>query len=333
MSYVVYDVSGFLHSIPSGSNRVVNGFPVAGLEKLLFRLLDHQADTNILVLDPSGTSNPKKDRDLEGYKGGRDLKRYEIQKLEELLLTFEREMNVHVLQTPNGSDIEADDTIYSICKKLAGSNKDVTVYSDDIDMSACVVNECVTKKSISRPAPDVTYDNYTKSIVRDFVPHNMIAFYLANKGKKSDNIKADPKLDDVMSKCWKAIQEKIEKSPMAKLWLNYASEYTIFKTIVAYTKDLTDYERETLLQRAEYICCRNVDIPVDITQRRILNISTIYSALSALNSRVKPRNLDYVNQEIVSSVLQTLGGSIVNTMEDSVVDLSEFAYSEAFLND
>lgn len=325
--YSVYDVSSFLHSISKDQqSREVNGFKVAGLEKLLYKLIENQFTTNVLVMDPSrGNGNPN--RDLNGYKGNREPKSFEISKLEEFLKAFEKELNVHIIQT----DEEADDVVYSVAKVLDNRGKKVNVYSDDIDLSACVVSPNVTKIAVSRPHPTITFDNYKITVARTFIPNNMVAYYLASNGKASDNIPAEPRLNNLMKKCYDFIQQTTNQL-VKNMYIKYASEYATFKRIVE-KADLTEEERTLALERAEYLCCRHVDLPSDLS-KRIPNTVGIYSMLSAINSYIKPRNISDINISMKNNMLDFLGSKPADrTIDSTVIDLSGIDLSRVFGND
>ncbi len=333
MATAVFDVSGFLHKFTRKNPKLVGGIPISGLEILLKKLIrDHSGEVAYLILDPlsSGDYNNHESNESE-YKGTRNPKTYEIRKLEEFIVQFADDMNVNVIVAER--PFESDDYIYSVVSEIIMSRpkETIVVYGDDIDLTACVINENVTYRAINSITPDVDLSNYELFASRRNTAcfHNMIAGYLVAYGKQSDNVSPMSNSIDVWNEMIRTYKELENRSAITRSRLSRVSELSNFKWFVDNMVYVDDETRAEILQRSESICCERV--PITLPERRIPNTEVIYGILGGIGSNLYPRT-GMRNVETMDRVSQFFGISNVRREDsDARVDLSNLDVNDDLL--
>lgn len=180
----ILDVSNIIYGgYYASPNFRISGFPLGGIRKL-FGMMNADFAVSDFILCFDGGDSFRKELSPQ-YKAGR-VPNYSVLAQVDLLKEMLRECDMPFMYKKG---YEADDLICSSVY-FFGCIKDpdeITVYSDDRDLSCCVSDK-VTVKNTTSNGITITKDNFERRVVRgENVPFNTILLHKMLYGDKSDN--------------------------------------------------------------------------------------------------------------------------------------------------
>lgn len=303
MKYLL-DVSSIVYGGHYMRDRRCNGFPVAGISKLLGIINANFANHDI-ALCFDGESIIKKEL-LPEYKAGR-VPNYAVYAQISLLKEILLDCNIPFYQDDK---YEADDYIYSLCHSLGMicCPDNVTIYSDDRDI-ACCVTPTVSLAGITSNGKCIDMDSYSDRVVRgSVIPYNTILIWKMFHGDSSDNYKGVriPGLNfDIVSAWWKStLDPHIEAGQC--VYSAYAS-YDVFASMIRdHFTDVSPEAMDELLRQARIAFPYCIDITNRPLEEHVADIATGTPRYSAERKTFKffgKDDIDYSRFKMYCDVL------------------------------
>lgn len=283
VSNIVY--SGHYGSVANSKPKTVCGFPTGGLFKL-FGMIASNIYNSSIALAFDGDSIIKKEL-LPEYKANR-LPNYSVYAEIELAKELLAMCNIPILYD---SKSEADDFIYSLCYNIAllsSEMEEVTIYSDDRDLSCCVTpSTCI--HNVTAQGKSIDFKNFSQRVVKNTeIPYNSILLYKLFYGDVSDNYSGKSftgiTFDVLFSELDAALEPLIQEGVACNI--HYA-DFDVLQNIVDNTEYLSDDIKAELLKAARIVYpfkvqVGDMDITTLINKRRIGEMKN-YETYRAMN--------------------------------------------------
>lgn len=254
----IVDVSSVVYGGHNGNDRRIRGFPVGGIRKL-FGLINSGLAFGDFILCFDGGEILKKEL-YPTYKAGRipDYSVYAQLELAKELLT---KCNIPYYQD---AKYEADDFIFSTCLELCmlGDQEEITIYSDDRDVSCCVT-ESICVKNVTSNGKCISRNTFENHVVRDrSIPYNTILLWKVFHGDASDHYNAlsvpGLNFDSFSREYLSNIAPLLEEGSCTPL---VYAEYDIFEAIAKHVVDKVSPENtKKFLERGRLVYPYHVSV-------------------------------------------------------------------------
>lgn len=188
MNLHIIDSSALMHAGLTSYTKDFNvyGFPTGAvfntLKIITKKAMDLERDIFVFTFD----RKPVRKKISSDYKKGRNKMSKKLWYQAQLLEKMVERMGFNALAV---EDTEADDIIYSLCRKYEGTFDHIYIYGTDRDLAVNVSNNC-TLVSTNKNVVDVTMSNFSRVFDRDErVPYNTTLLYKTLRQDRSDGLK------------------------------------------------------------------------------------------------------------------------------------------------